>query len=47
LPSDLPPGEYKLIVGLFEPDSFFRPAVNIGGTAQENNQVLLFTLERP
>ncbi|MCP4415056.1 MAG: hypothetical protein GY805_00440 [Chloroflexi bacterium] len=45
LPPDLPNGQYKVVVGLFEPDSFLRPFVTQNNLPQADNQLVL--LETP
>jgi len=44
LPSDLPTGQYQLLVGLFDPDTFERPLVTQYGEEQPNNQIVLTQL---
>ncbi|MBK8903352.1 MAG: glycosyltransferase family 39 protein [Anaerolineaceae bacterium] len=47
LPPDLPPGQYRLRVGLFEPDSFGRPLVTQNNQPQLDNQLILTELTLP
>lgn len=47
LPPDLPPGEYSLIAGLFDPETDERPSVIYQGQPQERNQIKLTTVLLP
>ena len=47
LPPDLPPGQYTVRVGLFEPDSFARPSVSQNNQPQPDNQLNLTELTLP
>ncbi|MCI0580652.1 MAG: glycosyltransferase family 39 protein [Chloroflexi bacterium] len=47
IPADLPPGNYRLYVGLYNPDSFERPAVTIQGQPQPDNRLLLMAISVP
>lgn len=47
LPADLPPGPYRLRVGLFEPDTFVRPSVTLNNQPQPDNQLILTELTLP
>jgi hypothetical protein len=47
VPAELPAGTYHLYVGLFDPDSFARPAVTMIGQEQPGNRLLLETLVVP
>ncbi len=44
LPPDLPPGHYRLWVGLWQPDSGVRLPVSVEGVAQPDGRLLLHTL---
>ena len=47
IPGDLPPGEYRVYAGLYEPGSGARPPVTLDGAPQPDNRVLLATLQLP
>lgn len=47
LPDDLPPGTYRVNVGLYDPDTGARPAVELGGVAQPDNQLTVGTVTLP
>lgn len=47
LPPDLPPGTYVLRVGLFEPETFARPAVMQNGRPLPDNQIVLTEIQLP
>ncbi|MBP6015329.1 MAG: hypothetical protein KA586_01270, partial [Candidatus Promineofilum sp.] len=47
LPAGLPPGDYHINVGLYNPDDGARPAVTVGGAPQPDNQLRLATLALP
>lgn len=47
IPTELPPGPYRINVGLYNPDDGARLAVTVGGAPQPDNQLQLATLELP
>ncbi|WP_420645505.1 glycosyltransferase family 39 protein [Candidatus Leptofilum sp.] len=47
LPPNLPPGNYIIRVGLFEPESFARPAVAQNGQPLPDNQLILTEISLP
>lgn len=47
LPANLPAGQYRIVVGLFEPDSFLRPFVSQNGHPLADNQLVLLELSLP
>ncbi len=47
IPADLPPGDYHVNVGLYNPDDGTRPAVTVDDAPQPDNQLRLTTLSLP
>ena len=47
LPPGLPAGDYRLNVGLYNPDDGTRPPVTLEGALQPDNQLTLTTVELP
>ena len=47
LPRDLPAGDYRLNVGLYNPDDGSRPPVALDGAQQPDNQLTLTTVSLP
>ncbi|MCW5847279.1 MAG: glycosyltransferase family 39 protein [Anaerolineae bacterium] len=47
IPAGLPPGDYHVNAGLYDPDDGARPAVTVGGAPQPDNQLRLTTLALP
>ena len=47
VPDDLAPGSYRLFVGLYNPDDGSRSSVSVADIPQNDNQLLLTTLELP
>ena len=47
IPADLPPGPYRVYLGLYDPAGGTRPSVTLDGAPQPDNQLLLTTLHLP